>query len=186
MSAPATLSRSALVRPLLILLVGAAVALALGTYGRLHTPSSTSIATFGFSGPLQMKAWLTTAALAFGGVQLVSALRLYGRIGHGRAPSWIGPLHRWSGTTAFVLSVPVALHCLWALGFATYDLRTTVHSLLGCAFYGAFAAKMLAVKDRKAPRWLLPVLGAALLTILAGLWLSASLWFFTSSGAPLL
>ena len=186
MTHPATTQQPALVRPLVILLFGAAVALALGTYGRLHTPSGTSITTFGFSGPLQMKAWLTTGALAFGVVQLATALRLYGRVGSGPAPPWLAPLHRWSGTTAFVLSVPVALHCLWALGFATYDLRTTAHSLLGCAFYGAFAAKMLALGDDKAPRWLLPVLGSALLTILAGLWLTASFWFFTSSGADLL
>jgi len=86
---------------------------------------------------------------------------------------------------AFVLSVPVALHCLWALGYATYDTRVALHSLLGCAFYGAFAAKMLALRDTQAPRWMLPVLGSTLLTVLAGLWLTASLWFFTSSGAPL-
>ncbi len=159
MSHPATRQQSALTRPLLILLFGAAVALAVGTYGRLHAPSGTVITTFGFSGPLQMKAWLTTAALGFGVVQLATALRMYGRVGSGPAPRWVGPLHRWSGTTAFVLSVPVALHCLWALGFATYDLRTTVHSLLGCAYYGAFAAKMLTLGDEKAPRWLLPVLG---------------------------
>jgi hypothetical protein len=88
--------------------------------------------------------------------------------------------------TAFVLSVPVALHCLWALGYQTADLRVALHSLLGCAFYGAFAAKMLALRDREAPRWLLPVLGSLLLTVLAGLWLTASLWFFSASGAPLL
>ena len=177
---------STVVRPLAILLTGAAVALAVGTYGRLHEPTGTAITTLGFSGALQMKAWLTTAAAVLGCVQLVSALRMYGRIGRSPAPTWIAPLHRWSGTTAFVLSVPVALHCLWALGYATYDTRVAVHSLLGCAFYGAFAAKMLALREAQAPRWMLPVLGSALLTVLAGLWLTASLWFFTSSGATLL
>jgi len=100
MSQPLTMSR-AVARPLAILLTGAAVALALGTYGRMHTPTGTAVTTLGFSGPLQMKAWLTTAALSLGAVQLVTTLRRFGRISRGAPSALVGPVHRWSGTAAF-------------------------------------------------------------------------------------
>jgi hypothetical protein len=169
---------TSLAQPLAVLAFGAVVALALGTYGRLHNPSGQTLFTLGFSSQLQMKAWLTTAALAFGGVQLVSALGMYGRLGPRAKAPWWGPLHRTSGVIAFMCSIPVAAHCLWSLGFGTYDARVTAHSLLGCAFYGAFAAKMLSLRTKGGPRWLLPVLGASVLTLLSALWMTAALWYF--------
>ncbi|MGH8970127.1 MAG: DUF6529 family protein [Actinomycetes bacterium] len=174
-----------LARPLGAVAAGAVVALALGTYGRVHDPTGVTVSLLGFSSVLPMKAWLTTGAVALAVVQLVTALRLFGHLGHGRAANWVGPLHRWSGAIAFTLTVPVAFQCLWSLGFETYDTRTTVHSLLGCAFYGAFAAKMLALRDRHGPPWLLPLLGGLLLTLLTGIWMSASLWFFTNAPGPM-
>jgi len=165
-------------RPLGALTAGAVVALALGTYARVHDPSGKVLFTLGFDSQLQMKAWLTTVALGFGVVQLISALALYGRLGPRAARPWVGPLHRVSGVLALLTSLPVAVHCLWSLGFSTFDARTTAHSLLGCAFYGAFTAKMLTLRNHGGPKWLLPVLGATLLTVLAGLWLTASLWYF--------
>src|SRR5882724_10196967 len=73
-----------------VLLLGAAVAVALGSYAKLHTPAGRPIVTFGFSGVLQMKAWLATAALAFVVVQLLSALWMWGRLpGAGSAPGWL-------------------------------------------------------------------------------------------------
>jgi hypothetical protein len=86
---------------------------------------------------------------------------------------------------AFVLTLPVAFHCLWSLGFATTSTRVVVHGLAGCAFYGAYAAKMLALRTRGLPGWTLPVLGASVLTSLVLLWLTGALWFFTRSGLPL-
>jgi hypothetical protein len=44
----------------------------------------------------------------------------------------VSPVHRWSGRLAFLVSIPVAMHCLYALGFQAFDLRVLVHSLLGC------------------------------------------------------
>ncbi len=169
---------ASLTQPLAALALGAAVALALGTYGRLHDPSGQTLTTLGFDSQLQMKAWLTTAALALGGVQLVSALAMYGRLGRRAQVPWVGPVHRTSGLLAFLISLPVAAHCLWSLGFSTFDARTTAHSVLGCAFYGAFAAKMLTLRTHGGPKWLLPVLGSLVLTLLAGLWLTASFWYF--------
>jgi hypothetical protein len=105
---------------------------------------------------------------------------MYGRLG-ARAPWWIGGLHRWSGRVAVLLTVPVAVHCLYALGLRADEPRVLVHSLLGCFFYGAFAAKMLVLRART-PDWTLPVLGGAVFTGLTALWLTASVWFFTTSG----
>ena len=69
------------------------------------------------------------------------------------------PVHRWSGAIAFVILVPVALHCLWSLGFATNSPRVLAHGIAGCAFYGAYTAKMLGLRVQRLPGWTLPVLG---------------------------
>ncbi|EFC86420.1 DUF6529 family protein [Parafrankia sp. EUN1f] len=167
------------------LLAGAAVALSLGVYAKAHDPAARPLFTLGFSGMLPMKAWLTTAAAVLLLVQLTTALWMWGRLpGAGSAPAWTAPVHRWSGTLAFVLTLPVALHCIWALGFASDETRTLVHSLVGCGFYGAYAAKMLGLRTRRLPAWALPVLGSTVLLCLLVLWLSASLWFFTRPDIP--
>jgi len=172
--------------PLLMAAVaGASVAVALGTYGRVHEPTGDSIATFGFPAVLPMKAWLTTAVALLALAQLASALAMWGRLPGVRAASaWIAPVHRWSGTVAFVVSLPVAYHCLWSLGFQDTDTRVLVHSLLGCAFYGAFATKLLALRIERLPAWALPVIGGLLVTCLTVIWLTSSLWFFTNVGFP--
>src|SRR5436305_11295114 len=100
-------------RLLLIGLIGAAVALTLGIYGSAHTPATNLSITLGFSNTITMKVWLATIALAFAVVQLVSALWMYGRLPVGQAPAWTGDLHRISGRLAFIISLPVAYHCLY-------------------------------------------------------------------------
>ena len=179
---PSPLARSGLGG---VLLLGAGVSVALGVYAKAHTPSSRPLFTLGFSGMLQMKAWLTTLVVLFVVVQLLSALWMWGRLpGAGPAPGWIAPLHRWSGTAAFVVSLPVAFHCLWALGFESANTRVLVHSIAGCLFYGAFAAKMLGLRLKSLPGWALPVLGGLLFTLLIVLWLTSALWLFTRPGVP--
>ena len=169
-----------------VLLLGAGVAVALGVYAKVHDPALRPMTTLGFSGMLQMKAWLTTAAALLLIVQLTTALWMWGRLpGAGQAPSWSTGVHRWSGSIAFVLTLPVAFHCLWSLGFATTNARVVVHGVAGCAFYGAYAAKMLSLRVRGLPGWTLPVLGASVLSSLVLLWLTGALWFFTRSGLPL-
>jgi hypothetical protein len=176
-----TVSRSFVVA----VMIGAAVSIALGTYGRVHTPTGQGIATFGFPAVLPMKAWFTTGAAALVIVQITSALWLYGRLpGVGSAPKLVGPVHRWSGTVAFLLTLPVAYHCLWALGFQDTDTRVLAHSLLGCAFYGVFTTKMLILRSERVADWALPVVGAALATVLVALWTTSSLWFFQNFGFP--
>ncbi|MGV9777318.1 DUF6529 family protein [Streptosporangium sp. NPDC003464] len=165
------------------LAVGGLIAVGLGIYGRVHLATGYAVGPAGFSGPLAMKSWLTTGAFLLALVQLLSALVMWGRIKLD-AP-WIGPLHRWSGRAAFLLTVPVAFHCLYALGAQFDTPRVMAHSLLGCFFYGVFAAKMVALPRRGLPGWALPVLGGLAFTALTGLWLTSSLWFFTTIGVTL-
>jgi hypothetical protein len=169
-----------------VLLLGAAVAVGLGVYARVHDPALRPLFLFGFSGMLQMKTWLATIAVALVVVQLVSALWMWGRLpGVRSTPRWVAPVHRWSGTVAFVVSLPVALHCVWSLGFATAGARVVAHSIAGCAFYGAYAAKMLGLRLGGTPRWLVPVLGGTVFTLFIVVWLTSALWFFSRSGLPL-
>ncbi len=169
-----------------VLLLGAAVALVLGVYGREHQPAGRPLFTLGFSGMLQMKVWLGTLVLLLVIAQVTSALWMWGRLpGAGSAPSWLPPVHRWTGSVAFVVSLPVAFHCLWALGFATTDARVLAHGVSGCVFYGAYSSKMLGLRLRGMPGWLLPVLGGTVFAALVLAWLTSAVWFFTRSGVPL-
>jgi hypothetical protein len=162
--------------------IGSAVAVGVGVYGRLHSPTGIAVNLAGFSSPLTVKVWLASAAALFGVLQLLSALLMYGRLGRLSAPPWTGAAHRWSGRIAFLLTVPVAVHCLYALGFQSYDLRVLVHSLLGCVFFGAFTMKMLLLTRRGLAGWVLPLAGGLVFAVLTGLWLTSSLWFFTTVG----
>jgi hypothetical protein len=163
-------------------LIGALVALSLGIYGRLHHPTGIAINIAGFSSPGSVKSWLATGATAFAIVQVGSALVMYGKIPRITAPTWIGGLHRWSGRIAFLLAVPVASHCLYALGFQDYSTRVLVHSLLGCAFFGAFTVKMLILPKRGLPSWLLPAVGALVFIVLTAVWFTSAYWFFSTFG----
>jgi len=171
----------------LLLAVALAIALTLGVYAKVHTPGGRPIFTLWFSGMLQLKVWFTTAAVGLLLVQLTTALWMWGRLPgvSAAAPRWVAPAHRWSGASAFVLTVPIAVHCMWALGFGTQDARVVAHSVAGCAFYGGYGAKMLGLRMRGLPSWALPVMGGSVLALLVTIWLTAALWFFTRSGLPL-
>lgn len=165
--------------------IGAAVAVALGAYGSLHEPTNKAVNLAGFSSALSAKSWLASVAIVFALVQIGSALVMYGKVPGISAPSWIGTLHRWSGRLAFLFAVPVAVHCLYAVGFASYSPRVLIHSLLGCFFFGAFTVKMLVLTKKGTPGWALPLLGGAVFTGLVALWLTSSLWYFGSTGVHL-
>jgi uncharacterized protein DUF6529 len=167
---------------LIPLAVGAAVALTLGAYGKLHTPTGVAVNVAGFSSGLVAKVWLASLAFVLALVQLGSALVMYGKVPGVSAPSWIGRLHRWSGRVAFIVTIPVVVHCLYAAGFQTYTPRLLVHSILGCLFFGAFTVKMLLLSRKGVPGWALPLFGGVVFTVLVGLWLTSSLWFFTNVG----
>jgi uncharacterized protein DUF6529 len=111
---------------------------------------------------------------------------MFGKIGRSTPPAWVGPTHRLVGTLAFLASLPIAYHCLWSLGFESHadHARRFWHSLFGCAFFGAFTVKVLAVRSRRMPDWVLPVVGGLVFSLLVGLWLTSALWFFDNSGFP--
>lgn len=159
-------------------LAGALVALTIGIYGNVHEAPGIGINLAGFSSPGAAKTWVTTAAILFALAQVVSAKLMYGN----GAPRWIAAAHRWSGRIAFLLAVPVAIHCLYWAGFQTFDTRVLVHSLLGCAFFGVFTAKMLGLRKDGLPGWVLPVLGGLAFAGLVGLWWTSARWFFSTVG----
>jgi hypothetical protein len=134
-----------------------------------------------FSSTIAAKAWLATAVIVLALVQVTTAARIYGRLRflpvRGRVVSTI---HRWSGRSAFVVSLPVFFHCVTILGFQTPDARVAAHSVAGTFLYGVFAAKILIVRDRELPSWVLPVAGVTLASVLGVLWATSSLWYFTN------
>jgi uncharacterized protein DUF6529 len=162
--------------------IGGLVALTLGLYGRLHSPTGIAVNIAGFSSPGYVKSWLATVATVGAIIQVVSALVMYGKIPRVSAPSWIGGLHRWSGRIAFLAAVPVAIHCLYALGFQNYSTRVLLHSIFGCLFFGAFTVKMLILPKKGLPGWVLPFLGAVVFTALVLIWLTSAYWFFSTFG----
>lgn len=166
--------------------IGAAISISLGIYGNTHTPTGDKITTLGFPTLLPMKAWLTTGATLLVIAQVASAMWMWGRLpGVSRpAPSWAVHGHRWFGTAAFLLTLPVAYHCLWSLGFQDTSTRVLAHSLLGCTFYGAFTTKMLLLRSDRIPARSLPLAGGLLATVLVAIWWTSSFWFFTTIGFP--
>jgi Family of unknown function (DUF6529) len=165
------------------LVVGAAVAVALGVYGKVHTPTRHALFYAPFPSMFAMKVWLTVAALGFALIQGLTALWMYGKLGR-PAPSWAGGLHRTTGVIAFLITLPVAFHCLWALGFQADDARVLAHSLLGCVFYGAFVAKVLTLHSRRVPDWALPWVGGLLFTVLVAVGSTSAVWYLTTIGVP--
>jgi len=136
-----------------------------------------------FSDPIHLKAWFATGAIVLAVFQVVTASAIYGRLSFLPSTPAVAAVHRWSGRLAILLTLPVAYHCIFQLGYGDYSTRVTVHSLLGSAIYGAVVAKVLIVRSgNRIPGWELPVAGGVLFAILLGLWLTSSLWFFDNAG----
>ena len=135
-----------------------------------------------FSSTIAAKAWFATAAICFAVIQVLSGARIFGKLQRvvpiGRPA--VNRVHRWSGRLAFLCTLPVAFHCIFILGFRTTDARVLVHSIAGTFLYGVFAVKVFFVHDSAHPRWTLPVVGGTLFTVLATLWGTGSLWYFTN------
>jgi hypothetical protein len=89
-------------------------------------------------------------------------------------------IHRWSGRIAVLLTLPVFFHCVTVLGWKTPDARVTVHVVAGSFVYGVLVAKLLVIRGKGYPHWVLPVLGGSLAGVLATLWLTSALWYFTN------
>src|SRR6187549_3770623 len=139
--------------------IGALVALTLGIYGNVHEPARDLSITLGFKDTITMKVWLASLSFLFALVQLITALWMYGKLPLGQPPASLGSAHRISGRLAFLISLPVAYHCLYQLTFQDTSTRVLIHSLLGCLFYGAFAVKVVVVRSPSLPGAALPIAG---------------------------
>jgi uncharacterized protein DUF6529 len=173
---------NATVAVFIAVVLGAAAAVGLGVFGKVHEPRFYAINVAGFSSGTSVKTWLATIALLLAVLQLCSAFVMYGLIPRIKAPPWIGTFHVWSGRLAVLSTVPVAVHCLYALGFQSYDLRVLAHSILGCFFYGAFVTKMLVLTRKGVRAWVVPIVGGLVFFGLVFIWLTSALWFFQTKG----
>ncbi|MHB8471084.1 MAG: DUF6529 family protein [Gaiellaceae bacterium] len=161
------------------LLAFAVVSLTAGLLAR-HNPRSKGYFRLWFSDPVHLKAGFATAAVALALFQLFSAAWIFRKLPW-RRPAWIGRAHRWSGRLAFAFTLPVAYHCIFKLGFQDPNGRVLAHSLLGCAVYGGFAAKVTIVRLHRFPKWTLPVAGGALFALLIGVWYTSAIWLYENS-----
>jgi len=177
--------------PLVAFAAGAAVAVLIGVFGRVHDPTLDGTTTLGFHTVIQMKVVVTTVIGVLVVLQLLGALVLYGKLPI-TAPPWLGKAHRASGATALVLAVFVAYHCLWALGLEYGHLadgekvgaRTVIHGVLGCSVFGAAVVKVAAVRAKRAPGWFLPVAGGLLFTLFVAVVLTSAVWYYANYGLP--
>ncbi|MFB6614115.1 DUF6529 family protein [Streptomyces sp. NPDC056367] len=168
--------------------VGVAVFAAVFLFGRSNTPDYTAT-LFGREGAdaMRLKARLATGVLGLAVLQLVLALWMYRRLpGVRRVPGPVPIGHRIAGVVLFALTVPIAVHCIRAYGVQLTGSRAAVHSVAGCFFYGAFAAKVLLVHSRRLPGWALPLAGGALFAVVVVLWYSSALWHFNGDSVPVL
>jgi hypothetical protein len=180
------LSPLALALPVAVL---AAITVAIYAAGRSITPDYSGTALFGKTATdtLPLKSDLASAVLGLAGLQLASAIWIYGRLpGLGSPPRQLPLLHRMTGVGAILLTLPVAYHCMRAYGVQTFDTRVAVHSIAGCFVYGAFAAKVTIVRSRRLPGWTLPLAGGVLVTLVAVLWYTSALWYYNDFSLPVL
>ncbi|EFL40521.1 conserved hypothetical protein [Streptomyces griseoflavus Tu4000] len=171
---------------MLIAALSAGVAVAIWVIGRNHTPQYTTD-LFGARGAdaVTLKARMGSALFGLTLVQLGLALWMYGRLPRvAAAPRAVRFAHRVVGWVAFLLSVPIAFHCVRTYGVETTSARVQLHSVAGCALYGAFVAKVLVVRSRRLPGWTLPAAGSALFVAIGLLWYSGALWALNGSDAP--
>ena len=142
----------------------------------------TDIVTSVFSTTIASKAWFATAAVTLAVVQVLTGARIFGKLERVvRIPRpHVNRVHRWSGRLAILCTLPVAFHCIFILGFKTTNARVLAHSILGSFVYGVFTVKVFFVHDRMHPRWVLPLVGGTMFSVLAALWASSALWYFTN------
>ncbi|MGW6486698.1 DUF6529 family protein [Streptomyces sp. NPDC055056] len=169
-----------------LLLIPVAVGLGVYFVGRGLTPDPNST-LFGarYDDAVTLKARLGSALLGLALIQLLLAARMYGRL-PGSKPSSpvVSTTHRFTGLAAFLLSVPIAYHCLAAYGIELTTSRVAIHSITGCVLYGAFAAKVIVVRSRRLPGWTLPAVGGLLFCSIALLWYTAALWQLNGFHTP--
>ena len=188
---PTSTESKSMAVPLAAFAAGAAIAVLIGVFGRVHDPTLDGTTTLGFHTVIQMKVIVTTliAVLVVG--QVLGALVLYGKLPI-KAPSGWARRTAPPASLTLVLAIFVAYHCLWALGLEWGHLpngekvgtRTVVHGVLGCAVFGAAAVKVAAVRAKRAPGWFLPVAGGLLFTLFVAVILTSAVWYYANYGWP--
>ena len=150
-----------------------------------HDPRSKGYFRLFFEDPIHLKAGFATAVVVLACFQLFTAAWIFRKLPWSK-PAWVNPVHRWSGRLAFVLTLPVAYHCIFKLGFQSPTTRVLAHSLFGCAVYGAFASKVTIVRLHNFPRWVLPTAGGLLFAVLIGVWWTSAVWLYgqNTTAAP--
>lgn len=161
-------------------LVFVAVAVVVFVWSRVITPDYYGTSLFGQSQKhaIPLKSWLATGLLALALLQLVTALWIYRKLPLPRPPHHLTRFHRGVGLAAIVVSLPIAYHCLFAYGFSSFNARVLVHSVVGCFFYGAIAAKIFVVRSRGRTSWMLPLAGGTLFSLVVLLWYTSAFWYF--------
>ncbi|MBM9438300.1 hypothetical protein JT723_20885 [Streptomyces bryophytorum] len=152
-----------------------------------HLTPDYNVGLFGVHGldTYDLKARMGTALLGLALVQLGLALWMYGLVpGTGHASRPVRTSHRIIGLVAFLLSLPIAFHCITAYGFETSDTRVTIHCITGCVLYAMFVTKVVVVRSKRLPGWALPVAGSALICGIALMWYTAALWVLNGDTVP--
>src|SRR5437763_13107678 len=147
-----------------------------------HAPRSKGYFRLFFSDPIHLKAGFATAAAVLACFQLFTAAWIFRKLPW-RKPTWVNPVHRWSGRLAFAFTLPVAYHCIFKLGFRDPSTRVLAHSLLGCAVYGAFAAKVTILRLHRFPKPVLPLAGGLLFATLIAVWYTSAFWLYRNEPA---
>ena len=184
-TAPPLTGRALFRRLAWVVAAAAVVTGALVVFGVEHSPDY-AFSLFGSPGhAFSLKSKVATAILGLVLIQLLLALWIYGRLpGAGTPTHPVRRVHRIFGIVVFLATLPVAIHCMIAYGVQTTSARVTIHSFAGCFFYGAFVAKVLIVRSRQMPGWVLPVAGGVLVTVIGVVWYTSALWFFDGYHLP--
>jgi Family of unknown function (DUF6529) len=122
--------------------------------------------------PTEVKVVLATVVVALAVYQLLLIAVGYGRL----RPPFLGArpasrAHRAIGDALLVLIVVVAIMCLAVYG---WDDDGGVHAVAGAVLLGVLAVKVLVVRAGGRLGRLLPLLGAAVFTLLAVTWLASA------------
>jgi hypothetical protein len=153
--------------------------------GMIAVPASPPTFRLFFSDFAHMKVWLATVIAVLATGQLLWAARMYGLVRFPPRGRFYAVVHRAAGWIILALTLPVAYHCLILVGQTPLDPRVLVHAILGAFLYGAFATKILLVRTRGLPGWLVPAAGGLLFAVLLGLWLTSVPWFVGVYGLSL-
>lgn len=147
---------------------GVVVSSGLALYAAVHDPTGRGLAFVSSTSVDDVKRVLTAVAVVALLAQIALGLRLVARAGPAPAAGQDDPhavarqVERLLGTVAFACTIPVAFHCLWALGAQGGDLPVLLHSTFGIVGYGVWTARTLAVRAGPAAAVAVPGLGVAL------------------------